>query len=113
MATSSRLPPPGEFDFPKPDEWPKWIKRFEQYRSASGLDADSETRQIDTLLYCLGGEAESVLASTNITADDRKVYKTIIAKFDSHFKVRRNVIFSRERASSIEIRKRENRRNST
>ena len=46
--TSTRLQPPGEFNFSKPDEWPKWRRRFEQYRGASGLDAESETRQVET-----------------------------------------------------------------
>ena len=95
--TSTRLPPPGEFDFSKPDEWPKWRKRFRQYRSASGLDAESETRQVDTLLYCLGDEADSVLASTNISAEDCKKYQEVIGKLDSYFRVRRNVIFERAR----------------
>ena len=45
------------------------------------------------LLYCLGEEAETVLASTNITDEQRKVYDTVISKFDSFFKVIRNVIF--------------------
>ena len=97
MATSysSHLAPPGEFNFAKLDEWPKWKKRFEQYRNASGLDTEPETQQIDTLLYCLGGKADSVLTSTNITAEDRKKYQKVIDKFDSHFKVRRNTIFER------------------
>ena len=95
--TSTRLPPPGEFNFSKPDEWPKWRRRFEQYRGASGLDAESESRQVDTLLYCLGDEADSVLASMNISSDDKKKYEKVIEKFDSYFRVRRNVIFERER----------------
>ena len=93
--SSMRLPPPGEFDFSKPDEWPKWKRRFEQYRSASGLDAEPDARQIDTLLYCLGEGADSVLASTNITEEKRKKYEEVMAKFDSYFQVRRNVIFER------------------
>ncbi len=55
--------PPGQFNFTKPDEWPKWKKRFEQFRSASKLSTEPDTQQINTLLYCLGEEAESVLAS--------------------------------------------------
>ena len=31
----SRLVPPQPFDFRKPDEWPRWLRRFEQYRVAS------------------------------------------------------------------------------
>ena len=48
---------------------------------------------MSTLLYCLGEQAETVLASTNITEEQRKVYDTVIGKFDSFFKVTRNVIF--------------------
>ena len=42
------------------------------------------------LLYCLGEEAETVLAST-------KVYDTVLAKFNSFFKVCNNVIYERAR----------------
>ena len=45
MATLT-LQPPAPFNFAKPDEWPKWIKRFKQYRVASGLSKDSDTRQV-------------------------------------------------------------------
>ena len=89
------LKPPGQFDFSKPDEWPKWKKRFEQYRSASGLDAEADPRQVDTLLYCMGEEADTVLASTHISAEDQKKYDAVVGKFDAYFKVRRNIIFER------------------
>ena len=55
------LQPPVSFNFAKPDEWPKWNERFEQYRVASGLSKDSDARQVSTLLYCLGEVAEDVL----------------------------------------------------
>ena len=63
---SLQLQPPDNFDFKKPDEWQRWKRRFEQFRSASGLSVESEERQISTLLYCLGQDAEEVLASTGI-----------------------------------------------
>ena len=89
------LKPPGQFGFSKPDEWPKWKKRFQQYRSASGrLDAESEPRQVDTLLYCSG---DSVLSSTNISSGNRKKYDRVMEKFDGYFEVRRNIIFERAR----------------
>ena len=52
---------------------------------------------MDTLLYCLGDEADSVLASMNVSAEDRKKYQEVIGKLDSYFRVRRNVIFERAR----------------
>ena len=98
MATST-LRSPEAFNFSKPDEWPKWLKRFKQYRSATGLADKSETQQIDTLLYCMGEDAEdvSLLTSKNISAEDRAKYDKVIEKFESHFRVRRNVIFERAR----------------
>ena len=64
---------------------------------ASGLSETDDTQQVSTLLYCLGEEAESVLDSTNATADDRKKYDTVLSKFDSFFQVRCNMIFERAR----------------
>ena len=92
-----QLTPPGPFNFKSPDEWPRWRKRYEQLRVASGLSTDSAAKQVSTLLYCLGKEAESVLTSTSAAADDRKDHASIMAKFDAFFKIRRNIIFERAR----------------
>ena len=98
MAGSISLKPPAAFNFRKPDEWPQWLKRFEQFRLASGLSEEkNRVKQISTLLYCLGEEAESVLASTHITSEKRQKYDTVVAKLNGHFKVRKNVIFERAR----------------
>ena len=94
---SLRLEPPALFPFSRPDEWPQWKRRFEQFRLASGLSAEEDTRQISALLYCMGDEAEDTLVSTNISEGDRKKYSTVIAKFDAFFIVRKNVIFERAR----------------
>ena len=91
---SVRLQPPSSFDFETPDEWPRWKRRFEQFRLASGLSADDD-RQVSTLLYCMGEEAEDTLTSTNISAADRKKYDAVIGQFDRFFRVRKNVIFER------------------
>ena len=90
-----RLDTPAPFNFRKPNDWSRWEKRFEQYRLASELDKESASRQISTLLYCLGEEAEAVLDSTDATDDEKAVYKTVIEKFDAHFKVRKNIIYER------------------
>jgi len=68
-----------------------------QYWDASGLSAESEARQVSTLLYCLGEEANDVLASTDISEEDRKKFAAVMKKFDEFFKVRHNVIFERAR----------------
>jgi len=92
-----QLKVPEPFDFKKPEEWPRWKKRFEQYRIASGLGEESDQRQISTLLYCLGEEADDVLSSTNITETQRRRYSDVLSKFDSFFHVTKNVIFKRAR----------------
>ena len=91
------LKPPDPFNFQTPDDWPQWIARFNQFREAAGLAAESNEKQVNTLLYCMGEGVSSVLASTNITSDERKVYQKVVEKLDAFFKVRRNVIFERAR----------------
>ena len=92
---SIRLQPPSSFDFKNPDEWPRWKRRFQQFGLASGLSGEGDERQVSTLLYSMGEEAEDILRSTNISDDERKVYQTVLDKFDQFFKVRKNVIFER------------------
>ena len=91
------LQPPCAFRFNRPDEWEKWKRRFEQFRLASGLSAESKERQVSTLLYTLGEDAEDVLSSTNISEDNRKKYAEVMSKLDSFFQVRKNVIYERAR----------------
>ena len=92
---NASLSPPAAFPFDTPDVWPKWRRRFEQYRVASGLSKESEERQVSTLLYCLGEEAEDILESTGITDEHRKEYSQVLSKFDTFFRVRKNVIIER------------------
>ena len=68
---NSSLSVPAAFPFDTPDNWPKWKCRFQQYHLASGLSQESEERQVNTLLYCLGEEVEDILASTNIGETER------------------------------------------
>ena len=92
-----RLQPPDPFDFKHPDDWPRWKRRFDQFRIASGLQGEGQVKQVSTLLYCMEEESEAVLTSTNATDEERKVYDTVIGKFDAFFRVRKNVIFERAR----------------
>ena len=50
------IQPPESFDFSKPHEWDKWIRRFERFRLASNLNASSEENQVNTLIYCMWDE---------------------------------------------------------
>lgn len=81
MATNVTLTPPEKFDFRRPDEWPKWKRRFQQFLTASGLADANSARKVSTLLYCLGEEGDDVLTSTDITEDGHKNYDTIMEKW--------------------------------
>ena len=61
------------FPFDTPGDWLKWKCRFQQYHLASGLSQESEERQVNTLLYCLGEEAKDILASINIGETERNM----------------------------------------
>ena len=87
------LQPLGAFRFNCPDEWAKCKRRLKQFCLASGLLAQSEGRQVCTLLYTLGEDAEDVLSSTNISQEDRKKYEEVMAKFDGFFQIRKYVIY--------------------
>eukprot|EP00731_Ephydatia_muelleri_P000238 Em0001g238a len=88
------------FDFRKPDEWPRWLRRFEQYRVASGLSTEDEGKQVNTLLYCLGEEAGEVFAACDATDKAKKVYAEAVHTFEKFLGVRKNLIFERPRFNS-------------
>ena len=111
---SLRLEPPASFPFSRPDEWPQWKRRFEQFRLASGLSAEEDVRQISALLYCMGDEAEDTLTSTNVSEDARKEYSRVQLSPNStrraFFKVRKTLSF-REPASTAAVREKASRWN--
>ena len=100
MAASYRIPAVEKFDFAKPDEWPRWIRRFERFRQASELVNKSEETQVSTLVYSLGDKAEDVLASFNLKKEELARYDTVKGKFESYFVKRRNTIYERARFNS-------------
>ena len=92
---SLNLHAPAPFNFSKPEEWQKWKTRFERFWLASGLSAESKERQVSSLMYCMGEDAEEILATTTITIEQRKDYEQVVQKFDEYFKVRKNLVYER------------------
>ncbi len=43
--------PPGKFDFSNANDWPRWMKHFERYRIALGLDKQSQEFQVNAFMY--------------------------------------------------------------
>ena len=93
----SQIPPPERFDFSRPNDWPKWSRRFERFRYASGLSEKDEPIQVHTLIYSMGDEADDILKSFGLSQEDQKIYATVLGKFDGYFVKRKNTIFERAR----------------
>lgn len=60
---------PEAFSF-KPDDWPRWRRRFERFRQASGLQKQEETILVNSLLYLMGEQAEEIYRSFKFTKKD-------------------------------------------
>ncbi|XP_014877529.1 uncharacterized protein LOC106939594 [Poecilia latipinna] len=91
------IQPPESFDFTKPQEWAKWIRRFERFRLASNLNSSSEENQVNTLIYCMGDEADDVLRGLALPDADRNTYQGVRDGFQAFFVVKKNVIYERAR----------------
>ena len=100
MAATYQVPTPEPFTFSRPEEWPKWRRRFERFRIASGLATKDDEIQVNTLLYSMGDEADDILRSFGLSEEDKKLYKPVLEEFDKHFIKRRNVIYERARFNS-------------
>ena len=91
--------------------------RLEQYRQVAGLVGESDEQQVSTLidiahstypyieytvygthLYCLGEDAEDVLDTPRILAEDKKKYAKVVEAFDAYFKMEK-ALFSNVHAS--------------
>ncbi len=91
---------PEQLDFRNPGKWEQWLKRFERFRVSSKLVAEEGEYQVNTLLYTMGSEADEILTSFGLTAEESKSYNTVIRKFNSFFVIKRNVIFERAKFNS-------------
>ena len=83
-----------------PDSWPKWIRRFERFCQAPGLQGKAEESQVNTLIYTMDDKADDLLSSFGLSDEDQKKYSTVKEKFNGYFVKRRNVMFERARFNS-------------
>ena len=57
MATSLGVTPPELVSFDKPADWPRWIRRFDQFTVASQLNKQGDDAEVNMLMYYMGDEA--------------------------------------------------------
>ena len=68
---------PELFNFSCPSDSVKWIRRYEHFRIASGIDKHSEATQVNSLIYSMGDQADDILRSFNLSKEDAKKYTTV------------------------------------
>lgn len=89
-----QVDPPQIFSF-QPHEWPSWKKRFERFRTCSGLESVTSKRQVNTLIYTMGDRAEEILTSFNLSREEEDNYDVVVQKFENYFIPMRNKIYER------------------
>ena len=92
--TTYQVTPPSKFSF-KAVGWTRWIRRFERFRMATELDKKDEAKQVNTLIYTMGDEADDILLSFNLSPEDLQRYDVVKNRFENHFIAKRNVIYER------------------
>ena len=93
---AGKFPPPQNYNFERPAEWPEWKQRFGRYRVATKLNKETEEVQVNTLIYSMGPHAENIYSSFKYNNEgDELKYDIVLKKFDEHFIPKRNIIFER------------------
>ena len=102
--TTFQINPPEQFNFANPDSWVNWIRRFERFRIASGLNNREGENQVNTLVYCMGDDADDILHSFKLSSTQLADYATVKSKFYNYFITRRNVRdkFNKKKIKNLE-----------
>ncbi|UYV82532.1 hypothetical protein LAZ67_21002703, partial [Cordylochernes scorpioides] len=96
-----RIQPPETFDFSTPNEWPKWRKRFERYLVVSGMKKKEEANKIDLFMYLMGDRADDIFRTFKFEKEEEATkIDSVLKAFDSHFCVRKNIIYERAKFNS-------------
>ncbi|XP_031335291.1 uncharacterized protein K02A2.6-like [Photinus pyralis] len=89
-----QIPAPELFSF-KAEDWEQWQSRFLRFRSASGLELKSSKDQVNSLIYLMGAQAESIFQSFKLSDDDACKFDIVLARFKNHFVPTKNIIYER------------------
>ncbi|UYV66794.1 hypothetical protein LAZ67_4002872 [Cordylochernes scorpioides] len=97
----AQIQPPETFDFSNPNEWPKWRKRFERYLVVSGMKKKEEADKIDLFMYLMGDRADDIFRTFKFEKEEEATkIDSVLKAFDSHFCVRKNIIYERAKFNS-------------
>ena len=79
------IDPPEPFLFSQPENWEKWIHRFDRFRKSSGMAEKPEPDQVNTLIYSMGDQVEDILLSFRLIEEEAKKYSTVVEKFQQYY----------------------------
>ncbi|UYV62382.1 K02A2.6-like, partial [Cordylochernes scorpioides] len=97
----AQIQPPETFDFSTHNEWPKWRKRFERYLVVSGMKKKEEADKIDLFMYLMGDRADDIFRTFKFEKEEEATkIDSVLKAFDSHFCVRKNIIYERAKFNS-------------
>ena len=91
MVAMAQYKPPQQLNFVDPN-WDRFITQYETFRMLTELDKKPGEIQVASLKYCMGAEAEDVVRTFNLTADEAKDYAIVKDKFKNYFSPRKNVL---------------------
>ena len=98
MSAPTNIPVPERFDHTgghnQAESWPKWVRRFQRYRFASGLCNKSDREQVCTLLYAMGDSADDILTTLSVK-EDEVTFDELIIELEAYFGVRKNTLVER------------------
>ncbi|UYV72673.1 hypothetical protein LAZ67_10000267 [Cordylochernes scorpioides] len=84
-----------------PTNGPKWRKRFERYLVVSGMKKKEEADKIDLFMYLMGDRADDIFRTFKFEKEEEATkIDSVLKAFDSHFCVRKNIIYERAKFNS-------------
>ncbi len=98
----AKFTPPDQFKFSQPNSWPEWKARYQRFAAASKLKAEEGSVQVDSLIYCMGPEAEHIFMTFEFkkadgTPDDtlKENFEYVLEKFSEYFVPKQNIVYER------------------
>ena len=93
------LPLPSKFE--GANMWPKWLRHFERYRIASGLQNKSNQEQVRTFLYAMGDCADDIVKTLSIN-ETTASFDEVKTALNGYFAARRTTMLSLNEHGSID-----------
>ena len=92
------LRPPGHLQFEGnvAENWRRWHQQFHVYMTAAEISQKPPPTQVAILLLCAGTEALEVYNTFSFAeGEDRNNVETVMSKYYSYCKIRKNTVFER------------------